>query len=91
METPKQKLQRICSGGFAIAAVAVVPVVILWPANVADFFHSQWILTAMAIGSAGLAIYLHPEFSSGMAHGIRDFLKASKGVGGDDDDGPRAA
>jgi hypothetical protein len=91
METSRHKRQRICSGSFAIAAIAIVPVVILWPASVADFFHSQWILSAMAIGSACLAIYLHPEFTSGMAHGIRDFLKASKGVGGDDDDGPRAA
>ena len=64
---------------------------ILWPNVVADLFHSRWVLSALAIGSAGLAIYLHPEFSSGMAHGIREFIKASKGVGGDDDDGPRAA
>ena len=80
---------------FAFAAAAFVVLAILWPAVVADMFRSRWVLSVMAVGSVGLAIFLHPELSSGLARGFREFRKASEEVareiGGDDDDGPRAA
>ena len=89
METCRHRLQRGSSVAFAFAAVALVVLTILWPAVIADIFHSRWILSAMAVWSIGFAIFLHPELSSGLARGLREFRKASEEVARDD--GPRAA
>jgi hypothetical protein len=95
MKTSAHRLQRGSGVVFAFAAVALVVLAILWPAAVADIFRSRWVLSVMAVWSIGLAIFLHPEISSGLARGFHEFRKASdevaREIGGDDDDGPRAA
>ena len=95
MKTSAHRLQRGSSVVLAFAALAFVVLAILWPAAIADIFHSRWVLSVLATWSIGLAIFLHPEISSGLARGFREFRKASDEVAreirGDDDDGPRAA
>jgi hypothetical protein len=95
MDISRHRLQRGSSAILALAAVAFVVLAILWPAVVADIFHSRWVLSLLAVWGFCSAIFVHPEISSGLARGFREFRKATEEVtreiGGDDDDGPRAA
>jgi len=79
---------------FAFGAVAFLALAVLWPPVVAEMVRSGWVPLVMAVRSIGLAILLHPEVSSGLARGFREFRKAleevTEEIGGDDDDGPRA-
>ena len=95
MDISRHRLQRGSSAVLALAAVALTVFAVLWPAVVADIFRSRWILSLFAVGSFCCAIFVHPEISSGLARGFREFRKATdeatREIGGDDDDGPRAA
>jgi hypothetical protein len=96
METSRHKLQRAGSAAFALVAVVLVVLAILWPPVVAEMLRSRLGISLIAVWSVGFAFLLHPELSAGLARGIREFQKATRQVireirGDDDDDDSHAA
>jgi hypothetical protein len=95
MDISRHRLQRGSSAVLAVIAVVLFVFAVLWPPVVADIFRSRWGLSLLAVWSFCSAIFVHPEIRSGLTRGFREFRKATdevaREIGGDDDDGPRAA
>ena len=96
MTSHRQKLQRIGSTAFALTALGLLLLAMLWPPVVAEVLHSRLAVSLIAVWSGGFALLLHPKLSAGLAEGIREFGKATREVtreirGDDDDDDPHAA
>ena len=96
MTSHRHRLQRIGSAAFALTALGLLLLAILWPPVVAEVLHSRLAVSLSAVWSGGFALLLHPQLSAGLAEGIREFRKATREVtreirGDDDDDDPHAA
>lgn len=97
MEISRHRLQRAGSAAFALAALGLLVLAILWSPAVAEMLRSRLAVSLIAVWSGGVAFLLHPELSAGLAQGLREFRKASQQVtrelrgDDDDDDDPHAA
>ena len=96
MEIPRHRLQRVGCAAFALTAVALLVLAILWPPVVAEMLRSRLVILLIAVWNGGFALLLHPELSTELTHGARAFWKAIQDLtreirGDDDDDGPHGA
>src|SRR6266498_1800782 len=93
MTSHRHKLQRMGSAAFALAALGLLLLAVLWPPVLAEVLHSRLAVSLIAVWSGGFALLFHPELSAGLVEGIREFGKATQEVtreirGDDDDDDP---
>ena len=66
---------------FAIAATVLLACVSFWPAWIeSTLLRSRSGVGLLALWCGSVALLLHPEFSAGLAQGIREFRKASREV-----------
>jgi hypothetical protein len=96
MEISRSNLHRIVSLTFAILALGLMLLGILWPPAVAELLRSRLAVSLLAAWSAAVSFLFNHEICAGLAEGIREFRKASseisdeisRSIGGNDDDPP---